>query len=486
MGKMTRFHLHFITFLMLAMGLGLFDGCALAPSKQLPGEVPVSPSTAFVSRMPRPARVPTGVKERPSMDGRMLDLAQCVKIALERNPETYESWQRSNSAAAGVGQARAAYLPSTDFAAGTNRSDLVTFDRPQETGPATTYNAGFGVRYLLFDGGARAAGLKGAEAELLNANFQHNATLQDVALKVEEAYYRLLASRELEHVAQQTVRQTRSHLNIARARYRNGIVFRSDVLKTETEKADADLLLVRAHSQVRIVRGQLANAMGLKPSQSFGVAKLPKNPHQREMTDIQKLMTRAAAQRPELQAALARVESNAAKVKAAQARYWPELTFNADYGLRDRTLFPERDEWSLGIGLTFPLFDGFHREYSIRRAQSDLARTAATYDKLLHGVELEVWTAYAQLIEAGKAIEAARTLVASAEESVRVTEGQYKNGTALIIALTDAQTARTKANVRLVQARLDWYTAMARLERAIGRTFVQTKASATINGEKIP
>lgn len=88
----------------------------------------------------------------------------------------------------------------------------------------------------------------------------------------------------------------------------------------------------------------------------------------------------------------------------------------------------------------------------------------------MRGVELEVWTAYSQLIEAGQAIEAARALVASAEESARVTEGEYRNGTASIIEVTDAQTARTTANVRLVQARLDWYTALARLERAIGRT----------------
>jgi len=483
--KMSRFHVHCISFLTISMGLGLFSGCALAPSRRLPREVPFTHATAFMPRAPLAGQTAGGGKEIPSLDGRMLDLAQCIKIALTQNPETRASWQRSYSAAAGVGEARSAYLPSTDFTAGANRSDPVVFDRPQATGPADTFTAGFGVRYLLFDGGARAAGLEGAAAELLNANFQHNATLQDVALKVEEAYYRLLAARELERVAQQTVRQTQTHMDVARARYANGLVARSDVLKVETEKADADLLLVRAHSQVRIVRGQLANAMGLKPSQSFEVAELPKNPRQRELADIRKLMAKAAVRRPELQAALARVESKAAKVNAAKARYWPKLTFNADYGLRDRSFVPDRGEWSLGVGLAFPFFDGFNREYSIHRAKADLAGTAAAYDKLLQGVELEVWTAYAQLIEAGKAIEAARALVASAEESVRVTEGEYKNGTASIIELTDTQTARTSANVRLVQARLDWYTAVARLERAVGRTFVQAAAD-TINGENNP
>lgn len=484
MREMARLPLYFLIFLILSTGQGLLNGCSLSPSKRLPEEIPLTPSTTFVPRVPQPEQIPTGGEATPLVDGRIIDLAQCIEIALSQNPETRASWQRSKSAAAGVGQARSGYLPSADFIAEANRGDPVSFDSLRDVGISDTSFAGFSARYLLFDGGARSAGLKGAKADLLDANFQHNATLQDVVLKVEEAYSRLLAARELERVAEQTVRQTQSHVDVARARHENGIVARSDVLKAETEKADADLLMVRAHSQVRIVRGQLANAMGLNASKSFGVVKLPRDSHLRELTDVQKLMHEAAATRPELQAALAKLESNAEKVKAAKARYWPKLTFNADYGWRDDSFVPDRDEWSLGIGVTFPFFDGFHREFTIRRAKADLAGTAAAYDKLLRGVELEVWTAYAQLIEAGKAIEAAQTLVDSAEESARVTEGQYKNGTASIIEVTDAQTARTAANVRLVQARLDWHTAIARLKRAVGPTFVQAEAGVTNGGNR--
>ena len=456
---------------MLSIGLSLLCGCALTASNEMMRDVPLSPSYAYVPHTSLSEHTPTGNIQSAAINGRVLNLAQCIKIGLERNPETRESWQRSRSAAAGVGQARSAYLPSADFTAGANRGDLVALDSQQNTGPLNTYDAGFGVRYLLFDGGARSAGLKGAEADLLDVNFQHNATLQDVALKVEETYYQQLAARELERVAEQTVRQTQYHIDVARARHKSGLVARSDVLKAETEKANADLLQVRARSQARIARGQLANAMGLKPSESFEVVELPQNPHQQELADIKRLMAQASRRRPELRAALARIDSARANVKAGNARYWPRMTLNADYGWRDRTFVPDRDEWSFGVGISWPLFDGLNREYTVRRAKSDLARSVAEHEKLLRGVELEVWTVYAQLIEAGQAIKAARALVASAEESARVTEGEYKNGTASIIEITDAQTVRTTANVRMVQARLDWYTAMARLERAVGQTF---------------
>jgi len=466
----------------LAISLFFLTGCVGADLNLSAAEVPPTPSASYVPRSPQPESTAIDNQQVPALDGRSLSLAQCIKIALEQNPQTRETWQRARSAAAGVGQARSFYLPSVDVTAGATRGDPVLLDSRQEPGTVDTFAAGFGVRYLLFDGGARSAGLTGAESELLAANFQHNTTLQDVALKVEEAYYQLLAARELERVAEQTIRQTQYHVDVARARYQNGLVARSDVLKSETEKADAALLMVRARSQVRIVRGRLAGAMGLTPSENFEVTGLPGKQRRRELADIKQLMADAASQRPELRAALAGVGSAQSKVEAGKARYWPRVTLNTDYGLLDRTFVPERDEWSLGIGITWPLFDGLNREYTIHRAQADLDRSVAEYETLLRGIELEVWTAYSRLIEADQAIEAAGVLVASAEENARVTEGQYKNGTASIIEVTDAQTSRTTANVRLVQARLDWYTALATLERAIGRTLAR-KMAGDSNGE---
>lgn len=456
-----------------AIILVLLTGCVGTDLNRLAADVPATSSAPYIpqSIQPRPKDIDN--KQLPSLDGRSLNLAQCIKIALEQNPQTRETWQRARSAAAGTGQARSLYLPSVDVTAAATRGDPVILDSRQETGTVDTFAAGFGVRYLLFDGGARSAGLSGAESELLEANFQHNATLQDVALKVEESYYQLLAARELKLVAEQTIRQTQYHVDVARARYQNGLVARSDVLKAETEKADADLLMVRARSRVRVVQGQLAGAMGFVPTENFEVTGLPGNPHQRELADVKHLMEDASSRRPELRAALARVESARSNVAAGKARFWPRVTLNTDYGVRDQTFVPERDEWSLGVGITWSLFDGLNREYTIRRAQADLDRSVAEYEKLLRGVELEVWTAYSHLIEADQAIEAAGVLVASAEENARVTEGQYKNGTTSIIEVTDAQTSRTTANVRLVEARLDWYTALAGLERAIGRTLAR-------------
>jgi outer membrane protein TolC len=290
---------------------------------------------------------------------------------------------------------------------------------------------------------------------------------------VEEAYYELLAARSSMKVAEEAVKQAQSHLELAEARHASGVVARSDVLKAETEKAAADLELVRARSAVQIARGRLSSAMGLSVSESFEIAAPPKQTNEQKLSDIHGFFDEAAKNRPELQSALAQIEAKRADVTAAQARYWPVLTSNASYGWQDREPEDDREAWAVGVGMSVPIFSGFERAYQVRTAKYDLDKAISDQAELLRGVELEVWTAYSRVVEADEAIDAAEKLVASAEDSARAAEAEYRTGAGSIIELIDAQTARTAANTRTVQADLDWHVARARLRRAIGQMLAE-------------
>jgi len=452
----------------------LLVGCANVETLAQP---PSSASSMFIAPAQdiTVAKPPSRAKPEvpPEIKSKTLTLADCMKISLDRNPQTRVTWQATQSAAARVGEEKAVYFPSVELAMTDERADPTSFNNKEINGPGNTYEAGFGVRYLLFDGGARSARVSGAESELLAANFRHNTTLQDVALAVEEAYYELQAAKWVAKVAGETVTQTQYHVDLARARHKSGLVARSDVLKAETEKASADLFMVKSNSTFKIAMGKLASTMGLKVSQPLEVAEHPEGAREQELANIELLLEEAAKNRPELRAILAQIESKRANVKQAEAQFWPVISMDADYGSQDDTFVPSRDEWLVGIGISLPLFTGFERAYRLQRAKSELAAASAEYEKLLRDVELEVWDAYLRVVEANQTIQASEKLVASAEESARVAEGEYKNGTGFIIELIDAQTARTIAKTQLVQARLDWYTAIARFERAVGRTLAQ-------------
>ncbi|MBT3287875.1 MAG: TolC family protein [Victivallales bacterium] len=406
-----------------------------------------------------------------------LTLADCIRIALERNPRTRSTWEAARSAAARVGEERADYLPSVDLRAQTSRGKTVSLDKEEENRTRDVYAAGIDVGYLLFDGGARTARVEGAEAAFSEAGSRHNTKLQDIALAVEASYYELLGAQWLLKVAEGTVRRTRYQLELARARHESGVVTRADVLRAETQRADAQLQHVRARNGVRISYGRLAHAMGIPVHSTFEIAELPGDVQQDELPRIELLLDEAARQRPELQAALARIETIRAQVAEGKAAYWPTLSAEASAGRRDTDFVPEREEWAVGLTVAFPLFDGFERRSRVERARADLGKAMADHADLLQGIELDVWTAYWRLAEAAEAVVAATTLAASARESARLAEGEYKSGVTSIVGLIDAQTAQTEAERRLIQARLDWYTAKARFEWAVGRSLAANTRS---------
>jgi outer membrane protein TolC len=457
--------------------LAAFSGCvAVDPWREL-SRVPPSRSQPFEGSL-ADGEGDGGSIAPPAQElaGRTLSLAECIVIALEHNPRTAVSWQAARGAAARVGRAKADYLPTLGFTSSAARGDAAELDGKVDPGTQNSVDALFGVRWLLFDGGGREARVDGAAAELFAAGFQHNTVLQDVALTAEEAYYGLLAAHSFADVAMQTVKQRECQLRLAEARQRAGVVARSDVLKAQAEKAAADLELVRAKNAVQVAKGRLANAMGLRVSADFEVAEPPEVDYTRAPSAMEPLLAEAARNRPELKTALAQVQRQRAAVHSAEARYWPAFALDTGFGWLGRGFPPDTQQWSVGLGVDLPLFTGFDRSYQLQAAQADLAGAVAEREVVLEGVELEVWTAYWQTIEAGEAIEAAQRFVASAEESARVAEGEYENGTGSIIGLIDVQTTRTSAHTQLVQARLDWYTAVARFERALGQALATTES----------
>ncbi len=466
--KLSRLSLYLLT------GCIALSGCANIDPWGEFDNLPASRSQSFDAEIDADESVTGDSPDLASeLAGRTLSLGECVTVALEHNPRTAESWQAIRAAAARLGQAKADYLPSIGFTSSAARGDTVELNRPIDMGIYDRHSAVFGFRWLLFDGGGRKARVDAAAAQVLAAGFRHNTALQDVALETIESYYNLLAARSFQQLAEETVRQRDYQLRLAQARHRAGVVSKSDVLRAQTDRADAELNLVRAKNSVKVVKGRLATAMGASASGGFQIAALPEVEYAEQLTDLQGLLDEAARSRPELKTAVAQVRSEQAEVRLAESRYWPTVALDSGFGWLGREFPPDMRHWIVGGSLDVPLFTGFDRNYQLHGSKAGLGAAIAGYEAALRGVELEVWTAYWQTIEAGQAIAAAEHFVASAEESARVAEGQYKNGTGSIIGLIDAQTARTAANNRLIQARLDWRIARARFAHAAGRSLIE-------------
>ena len=122
---------------------------------------------------------------------RVYDLPHLIDLAQQTNPETRAAWQATRAAAARLGIAEGAYLPTLGAIAMASDGYLPGYDR---TGTFVVRTGVFEpllrLDWLLLDFGRRRADLDSAAQTLLAANLQFNRQQQNLTFAVQRAYSR--------------------------------------------------------------------------------------------------------------------------------------------------------------------------------------------------------------------------------------------------------------------------------------------------------
>jgi outer membrane protein TolC len=395
-----------------------------------------------------------------------LTLVDAIHTALCRNPLTRQTWANARIAAAQVGIAQSAYLPELNADASLQRRQT---NNIPGAGGETVFSVGATLNYLLFDFGARDAVLEGARESLVAANWDHDATLQQVVFDTVEAYYRLFGANEnvtATGVAEDSARQS---LDAAQARLGAGRGTRAEVLQAQTAASQARLNRTRAEGFAATSRGELANVLGLETNATLSLTPPPPlGELELAREAIDQLLQTAKNRRPELRAAEAQVRAAQANVKAVDANGRPIVSAFAD--LSSSQFVPGSDPRSGAVGLTvnIPLFTGYRNTYQKRAAREQVSASEASRDRLAQQIALDVWTSYQTMKTEGQAYVTALDLVASAQESYRAALARYRAGVGTLIDVLNAQTAAADADFQKIQSQFNWYISKAALARSLG------------------
>ncbi|TMC59890.1 MAG: TolC family protein, partial [Chloroflexi bacterium] len=205
------------------------------------------------------ATVPADLAERI----RRLTLAEIVEIGLRNNAATRVAWANAQAAAAAYGSQRGAWLPTIDGDVTAARIKTVA-SQGRTAVQQSVLNPSVTLSYLLFDFGGRTGRISGARQQLLAAGFTHNATIQNVVLQIQVAYFQYLANRSLLLAQRTTLAEAQANLEAAEERRRVGLATIADVLQARTAASQAQLDLQTIEGNVQTTRGGLALALGTR------------------------------------------------------------------------------------------------------------------------------------------------------------------------------------------------------------------------------
>ena len=457
-------------------------------------EFPPYPDDPFGTRdsiSPTPGRAagafdpsdPCGIDRRPPKAWTLVDVAE---QALCHNPQTRQAWLNARLQAAQLGVAESAYLPTLNLSApllrsrntaGSGFSNVIPtpgvatgIGIPSRQAEITRISTTLSLNYLLFDFGGRAARVETAQKTLEAANWSHAATLQTVLFSAIQAYYQLFASRAALEAAEASERSSEEALKAAASRYEVGAAALADKLQAQTAYAQAKVNRQTAAGNARIALGTLANAMGLKPSNSLRIEPPAlSGPDERAERDVEALIEEAKGLRPDLAAAEAQVKAAEAGIQSARAGSLPTLSLVGNYIYSESIGVQNLSSWAVGVQVAVPLFTGFSNTYQIRAAEEQAAVQAANRDRLDQSVALDVWRAFFNLNTSRETLRSTEDLLASATQSEQVALGRYKAGAGNIVELLNAEAGLANARFQRVQAQYNWHIGKAQLAQAIGR-----------------
>jgi outer membrane protein TolC len=413
----------------------------------------------------------TGPCPGEAADSARLSLRAAVETALRTHPALTAAGATARAAQERVAQARAARLPWLSAELAATRWDWVMPNKRVYLDSALIdVYGGVSLNYLAFDGGARAARTRLAVGGVEDADLRREEVRREIAFAVERAYHRLLEAQRLVPVHEAAVLNLRDHLRTARLLYAVGTVSQLDVLKAQVQIAAAENDVASARSAVQAGRIDLAGAMGLD---GIGDVLLedPFEPRWME-PDLPAFALASWLDRLERHPALARadlaVRGRRDETALARSESFPRVLALGSYTREGSGLLPGHPNWSVGLGLSLPLFDGGARSADRAAARAAEAAALANRDALRQRLETAVRAGVVRLEDARRRVGIAGEVVRLAEESLRAATLMYRAGRTSVLDVLDADDMLLRARTASVQSLTDVALARAALRYDVG------------------
>jgi outer membrane protein len=416
--------------------------------------------------------------QQPTDSVHTVTLTEALAMAARVNPALAAGKAAVTTARSNRRIVTGEYLPSLGVASSAGRGTTVQGASSVTNGiPVSStvrplddlYGAGISAAIPVFTGGRRGAERRSADAQQIAADAGLSATEYDVRLATKQAYFDVLRASELMDVATAQVTQAQLAMRDADSRLRAGTTTRSDVLRARVTLAAARDALATAGSQKTASQFALARTIG--SDVPVDAAPVPDDDSLPLPVSRDSLVRNAVSGAPVARAATAAAQSADAAITAARAQYLPTVLASGGYGwMEQRSVDPRPvGGWTLQLGISYPLFNGFQRGATVTRAEAAATAAHSAAVDTERGVRADAVKAYDDATVAAQRIGFAREAVDAAREDLRVQELRYRAGASTFLDEVTSQLNLTQAETSLVQARYDYQIARATLERVLGR-----------------
>jgi outer membrane protein len=460
-----------------AMAMALLAGSdAVIFGQQAP--LPDAPRVQLIAQATEAPAAPitpqSNPQQPPTATGPKLTLADAERMAIQHNPNVSIAHLLQLAQGQVVREARSAELPDavgdlTAVDAHTNsRITAGVLNNPIVYERAA---GGLSVHQLITDFGRTHNLVRSAQSNTRAQLDTERATIEDITLAVDQAFYQALTAQSVLRVAEQTVATRQATGEQIGALTQSKLRSTLDLSLANVQVSQAQLLVLDAQNAQATAMANLNAILGSENNEQYDlVDETPATP-QAAPTSGEDLVQLAFRARPDLAALQDR--SLAAKQFSSAEHDLVRPTVSA-LGVAGGTPIRAdqiQSSWygAAGANVSIPLFNGF--EYTARAKEADLRANAAQEQvrNLRENIARDVRTSVLNAQIAFQRIGVSQQLLKQADTALELAQARYKVGLSGIVDLTQAQLAQTEAQIGLANARYAYQTALAEVRYQTGQ-----------------
>jgi len=446
----------------------------------LAGCIKVGPDYTRPEVVALPAEYPTAVAPGEAVvpadwwtiysDATLNDL---VASARKANADVRLAAARVQEAEAVLREARASLFPDVSAGYNYSRSRVSTTSVPPP--PAGTIIrpshqlALASTSFELDFWGKFARASEAAQANLLNSRLSQDTVALTLAGATAQTYFALRSLDSQVAVLDLSIRIREDSLAIARARLAAGLASELDVYQAEGALADALFQRRDAARNRALVERQLAQLTGrldlkLAAGEVFALPLPPVPPPGLPSTLL--------GRRPDIRAAEQTLVSFNAQIGVARAAMFPTLSLTGFLGFQSaefsELLSSNARVWTLGAGLTGPIFDAGRRSARVEQAEARREQALAGYQRAIETGFREVADALVNVSESAQSEDELRGRLEAARKALELSRLRYESGYSPYLEVLDAQRTANDAAIAFVRNRQARLAFTVDLMKALG------------------
>jgi len=402
------------------------------------------------------------------------ELDALVRASIAGNPNLVAAQASLNAAMENVKAQIGAYYPQISGGVAASRqgnSGVLSPTLASSTLLFNLYQAQIGASWTLDLWGANKRQVEALRAEAEAQHYQLEATYVALTANVVAAAVQEASLRDQIAVNRQMLAAEKQILVIEQRQKELGQIAGADLAAQEVIVAQTEEALPPLEKQLAQQRDLLTALAGRLPAdeipQSFALDKLTL-PLELPVS----LPAKLVEQRPDIKVAEANLHAASAEVGVAIANMLPNITLTASGGTVGTGLGqlfgPGAGFWSIGAGLTQPVFDGGQLLHKSRAAKETLNQVSAQYQAAVIAALQNVADALHAVQSDGDGLRTAAAAAAAAEKSFTIAQKQMELGQIDRLSLLNAQQAALQTRLALSQAEATRFADTAALFQALG------------------